>query len=172
MYKPLRLRNEKGKDLSNTWNSLCAWGPIAMLPIFQILGTKYNSKMITSLLDPKHVGFDLFTKIAFVYPHAVASLKVGKGVKSEGELIVSGTKGYVWIPAPWWKTEYFEVRYENPADNKRYFFQLDGEGIRNEIVNFVKSIETGDHLSHIDEEISTSIIQVVEDSSSSNIITI
>lgn len=166
------LEMKKGKDLSNTWNSLCAWGPIAMLPIFQILGTKYNSKMITSLLDPKHVGFDLFTKIAFVYPHAVASLKVGKGVKSEGELIVSGTKGYVWIPAPWWKTEYFEVRYENPADNKRYFFQLDGEGIRNEIVNFVKSIETGDHLSHIDEEISTSIIQVVEDSSSSNIITI
>ncbi len=49
-------------------------------------------------------------------------MKVGTGVKSEGELIVSGTKGYVYIPAPWWKTDYFEVRYGNAEDNRRYFF--------------------------------------------------
>ena len=41
---------------------------------------------------------DLFTRVTFVYEHAVASVKVGTGVKSEGELIVSGTKGYVYVP--------------------------------------------------------------------------
>ena len=43
--------------------------------------------------------------------------------KAEGELVIAGTKGYIYVPAPWWKTDYFEVRYENPEDNKRYFYQ-------------------------------------------------
>ena len=70
----------------------------------------------------------------------MASVKVGAGAKSEGSLVVSGTKGYVYVPAPWWKTGYFEIRYENPADNMRYFYQLDGEGIRYEWVSFLKMI--------------------------------
>ena len=110
------LEKKTGKPTEYTWNSICAWGPTAMLPIFQLLGSEYINKQITShLIAP---DFDSFTKVAFVYPHAVASLKVGKGVKSEGELIISGTKGYVYVPAPWWKTDYFEIRYENPANNK------------------------------------------------------
>ncbi|MDE5572095.1 MAG: adenylyltransferase/cytidyltransferase family protein, partial [Prevotella sp.] len=105
----LEVKTKRGTNLDEVWNSICAWGPTAMLPIFQLLGTEYVSKQITSHLIAE--DFDTFTKIAFVYPHAVASLKVGKGVKSEGELIISGTKGYIYVPAPWWKTDYFEIRY-------------------------------------------------------------
>lgn len=155
------LEKKSGKDLSNTWNSICAWGPTAMLPIFQLLGTKYISKQITSHLIADQ--FDSFTKIAFVYPKAVASLKVGKGVKSEGELIVSGTKGYIYVPAPWWKTDYFEVRYENSSNNKRYFYQLDGEGIRYEIVSFLKMIQMGRDFSYISKNNSGAIVKIIED---------
>lgn len=155
------LERHLGNPSPNTWNSICAWGPTAMLPIFQLLGTEYVSKQITSHLLAEH--FDSFTKIAFVYPNAVASLKVGKGVKSEGELIISGTKGYVYVPAPWWKTDYFEVRYENPVDNKRYFYQLDGEGIRYEIVSFLKAIQKGGELLYVEKEYSKSIIKEIED---------
>ncbi len=130
------LERKKGKDLSATWNSICAWGPTALLPVFQILGVDYVKKQMVSHLVSK--DFDSFSQISFVFPEAVATVKVGKGVKSEGELIVSGTKGYVYVPAPWWKTEYFEIRYENAANNKRYFYQLDGEGIRYEIVSFLR----------------------------------
>lgn len=154
------LEQKAGKDLSNTWNSICAWGPTAILPIFQLLGTNYLSKQITSHLIGEH--FDTFTKIAFVYPHAVASLKVGKGVKSEGELLISGTKGYIYVPAPWWKTDYFEVRYENPANNKRYFYQLDGEGIRYELVSFLKCIQSGSNVSYIDSSVSEAIVGIVD----------
>lgn len=157
------LEAKKGKDLYNTWNSICAWGPTAMLPIFQLLGTDYKSKTITSLMDNEHENFDLFTKIAFVYPHAVASLKVGKGVKSEGELIVSGTIGYIYIPAPWWKTDYFEVRYENSVNNKRYFYQLEGEGIRNEIISFLQAIHNNKTVTHIADTVSYKIIEVISD---------
>ena len=154
------LESKKDKDFSNTWNSICAWGPTAMLPVFQLLGTQYKDCQIISHLISEN--FDTFTKVAFVYPNAVASLKVGKGVKSEGELIISGTKGYVYVPAPWWKMDYFEVRKENPADNKRYFYQLDGEGIRYMIVSFLKAIESGKDYSYIGDEVSMATVEVVE----------
>ena len=101
--------------------------------------------------------------MAFVYPHAVASLKVGQGVKSEGSLVVSGTKGYIYVPAPWWKTDYFEVRYENPANNRRYFYQLDGEGLRYELVSFMKAIQSGRQQSYVDAHTSDAIVAVVSD---------
>ena len=157
----LERKTKRGTNLDEVWNSICAWGPTAMLPIFQLLGTNYVSKQITSHFIAK--DFDTFTKIAFIYPHAVASLKVGKGVKSEGELIISGTKGYIYVPAPWWKTEYFEIRYENPAENKRYFYPLEGEGIRYMILSFLKKVEHQNAFSYINEIESMSIVGVIDD---------
>ena len=78
-------------------------------------------------------------------------------------MVISGTKGYVYVPAPWWNTEYFEVRYEDPKNNKRYFYQLDGEGIRYELVAFVKAVETAKDYSNIPSEVSTAICEVCED---------
>ena len=128
----------KSKDQQR---SLYDWGANALLPVFQILGTNYkNKKIISKYSDDEKVN-DIFTKIEFLYDKATASIKVAEGAKSEGELIVTGTKGYIYVPAPWWKTDYFEVRYENPEDNKRYFYQLDGEGIRYELVEFSRSVK-------------------------------
>lgn len=158
------MQNADLKSLSNKWNSICAWGPTALLPVFQLLGVNYKTKTITSNFVDKEQKFDLFTKVAFVYNNAVASIKVGKGVKSEGELIISGTDGYVYVPAPWWKMDYFEIRREDPALNKRYFYQLDGEGIRYELVSFLKEIQDGGKsYSYIDKRISRAFIEVIED---------
>ena len=148
--------------LDNVWNSITAWGPTAMLPIFQLLGTEYTTCELTAHYIDEEKTFDIFAKAAFGYSKAVASMKVGNGVKSEGELIISGTKGYVYVPAPWWKTDYFEIRYENPAENKRYFYQLDGEGIRNELAAFIKSIERGKTDSFINRDVSVKIVEVME----------
>ena len=114
------------------------------------------------LMDGRE-DFDEFTNVSFVYEHAVANIKVGKAVKSEGELIISGTKGYIYVPAPWWKTDYFELRFENPADNKRYFYQLEGEGLRYELVSFLKSIENRKSFSYIEQSISCAVIKLIED---------
>ena len=157
------LMMKKGRNLTDTWNSICSWGPTALLPILQILGTEYNQMHIYSHLKESEDNFDLFTKISFSYPHAVASIKVGMGVKSEGELIISGTEGYIFVPAPWWKTDYFEVRYENPANNKRYFYQLEGEGIRYEMVSFLKTIETHKDFSCIETPVTKEIVKIIED---------
>lgn len=144
------------------WNSISYWGPTALLPIFNIFGTDYYSLQISSKAHVMDAKFDIFTNGSFIYKNGVASFKVGQGVKSEGEMIISGTKGYIYVPAPWWKTDYFEVRYENPTNNKRYFYHLDGEGIRYEIRSFLMQIEGKNSSSHVSPTISEGIVSVME----------
>lgn len=151
------------KDFNSSWSSITSWGPTALLPIFQLFGTDYLNKEIISLVSDEKSDNDLFTKINFYYKNAVASIKVGTGVKSEGELVISGTKGYAYVPAPWWKTDYFELRFENLEDNKKYFYQLDGEGIRYELVAFAKAIELNRNNSYINFEVSSEICKIMED---------
>lgn len=152
-----------------SWNSITAWGPTALLPIFELFGTDYLDKEIYSLFSKEQPNYDLFTKINFYYKNAVASIKVGKGIKSEGELIISGTLGHIYVPAPWWKLDYFEMRYENQEENKKYFYQLDGEGIRYELVAFAKAIELNKNNSYIDYSISQAICKIMEDHSKRNL---
>lgn len=140
------------------WSGIHEWGPTALLPVFELLGTDVKDFRITSHSTN---GKNDFTKIDFWFSKAVASIKVGDGVKSEGELIVSGTKGYIYVPAPWWKTDYFEIRYEDQSQNKRYFYQLDGEGIRYELVAFTRAIERGRAISNIDQNVSFAISDVM-----------
>ncbi len=154
---------EKKDNYTNKWNSICSWGPTGLLPIFQIIGTNYENKQINTMFFNKKVNYDGFTSINFVYKTAIANMKVGKGIKSEGELIITGTKGYIYVPAPWWKTDYFEIRYENSLDNKRYFYQLEGDGIRNELVSFVRAIASQRKPHNIDEKTSIAICQIMEE---------
>ena len=129
-------------ELTDRWNAREAWAPAAILVVLQILGCEFSDWRRTSFYAHGTSDFDLFTQYDFRYQSAVAIVKVDKGVKSEGDLVVSGTCGYIYVPAPWWKMDYFEVRYENPADNKRYFYQLEGEGIRNELISFVRNVSS------------------------------
>lgn len=147
---------------AKVWNSICAWGPTAMLPVFQVLGTDVKNLDISSVKFDDDETIDLFTKVNFTFKDAVASIKVGKGVKAEGELIISGTKGYIYVPAPWWKTDYFEVRYENANENVRYFNQLDGEGIRHQLLAFVRAVKQGNTKTYVDQETSIAISKVIE----------
>ena len=157
------LRYNKTDDsiTGANWGGMGEWGPIALLPIFQILGTDYTSSQIITRGEKGFVHEGEFTKMDFIYPSAVASMKVATGVKSEGELVISGTDAYVYVPAPWWKTDYFEIRYENPADNKRYFYQLDGEGFRFELITFAQAIANGASNSYISQDISRSLCKIM-----------
>lgn len=149
-------------ELNERWNARQAWAPAALLAVLQILGCDYEDCRRISFYAPETTDFDIFTKYDFKYKSAVATVKVGKGVKSEGELVVSGTKGYIYVPAPWWKMDYFEVRYENPADNRRHFYQLDGEGIRLELVEFTKMI-SGNGSNHVSAAESIAICGMMEE---------
>jgi glycerol-3-phosphate cytidylyltransferase len=108
-----------------------------LLPIFKLLGTNYRNVNFYSKMKN---DVDIYTKAVFRYDHALASFQVGLGVKTEGNMTIAGTKGYVYVPAPWWKTDYFEVRYEDQNLNKKYFYPFVGEGLRYEIKDFVAAV--------------------------------
>ena len=56
------------------------------------------------------------------------------------------------------------MRFENLQDNRRYFYQLDGEGIRYMVVNFLKAISSGKNINNnVPEHISLEISQIMDD---------
>lgn len=124
-------------DPSQAGGSLYELGSYTLLPIIKLMGCQYENLNIYSRMKD---GVDMFTRGVFRYPHATCSFKVGMGVKTEGNLVISGTKGYAYVPAPWWKTDYFELRYEDQNKNQKYFYKWDGEGLRYEIQEFVSCI--------------------------------
>lgn len=108
-----------------------------LLPIFKFLGTDFSKVDFYSKMKS---GVDIYTKAVLLYDNAIASFQVGLGVKTEGNMTIAGTKGYIYVPAPWWKTDYFEVRYEDQNMNKKYFYPYEGDGLRYEIKDFVSAI--------------------------------
>jgi predicted dehydrogenase len=131
-----------------------------LLPIFKFLGMEFRNINFYSKMKN---DVDMFTKAVFRYDHAVASFQVGLGVKTEGSMTVAGTKGYVYVPAPWWKTDYFEVRYEDQNQNKKYFYPFAGEGLRYEIKDFISSIlSNGSHFSKVSKNENVKMAEVQE----------
>ena len=106
-----------------------------LVAIIKLLGTGYTA-VTTSSIRPEGADVDTYSRIDVTYPHAFGSARVGLGVKAEGDLVVAGTKGYIYVPAPWWKTEYFEARFEDQRDNKKYYYKFDGDGLRYEVAEF------------------------------------
>lgn len=124
-------------DASQAGGAMNEHAPLNMMAIIKILG-KYYSKV--DFYSKIQNGVDIYTKVNVCYPHATASMTLGIGVKTEGNMIISGTKGYVYVPAPWWLTDFFEIRYENQTKNKKYFYSYDGDGLRYEIQEFMSMI--------------------------------
>ena len=114
-------------------------GSYVMLPIVKLLGTKDLRYEFHSVLNEN--GLDRFTKLDVYHGNQLATGRCGLGVKSEGELVISGTKGYIVTEAPWWKTSYFEIRYEDPNRRKRFSFDFDGDGLRYEIADFMYRVQ-------------------------------
>ena len=124
-------------DSSRFGGSMNENGCFPLLPIFRLLGTGYSKCYFVSKYKD---GVDIYTKGILFTKSASATFEVGLGAKTEGSLVVSGTKGYAYVPAPWWKTSYFELRYEDQNQNKKYFYPYAGEGLRYEIKEFVSAI--------------------------------
>lgn len=124
-------------DPKQAGGSMYELGSYPLLPILKLCGIHYENLNLYSRMKD---GVDMYTKGVFQYANAVCSFKVGLGVKTEGNLIISGTKGYAYVPAPWWKTDYFEFRYEDQNQNKKFFYKWDGAGLRYEIQEFISCI--------------------------------
>lgn len=113
-----------------------------LLAAMKLIGTDYRKASFCSYMDRAN-DVDMFTKVDLIYDKAVATCCVGLGVKTEGELIISGTKGYILVKSPWWKTQSFEARFEDPLDKRGYSYEFEADGLRYELMEFIRMIEEG-----------------------------
>ena len=124
-------------DPEQAGGSMFELGSYPLLPILRLMGTNYmNINIYSKMIN----GIDVYTRGIICYPNGVCSFQLGLGVKTEGSLVVSGTKGYAYVPAPWWLTDYYEFRFEDQNQNKKFFYKWDGAGLRYEIQEFVSCI--------------------------------
>lgn len=130
------LFNEQTRISGGSIESLVSY---PLLIVFKLLGINYEDISFTSHFEN---NIDIFTKIDLRYSNSIASATVAIKAKAESNLIIAGTKGYIYVPAPWWKTEFFEVCYENINNNNKYFYKFEGEGLRYELVEFIRTIQT------------------------------
>ncbi len=147
-------------DASMAGGGMTEDADFSLLPIMMLLGDNYNS---ISFVSKMKNGVDIYTRCMMTYPNATASFKIGLGIKTEGDLVISGTKGYLYVPAPWWKPSYFEVRFEDATKNKKYFYSYEGEGLRYELQEFVSNIFYGRSQNrHLPHQLTVSMAKVQE----------
>ena len=152
--------NLREMKLSMAGGSINELGSYVFLPMIKLLGCNIEEQHFYSYIKN---GIDYYTKGVFKYSHATASFKVGLGVKTEGELIITGTKGYIYVPAPWWKTDYFEMRFEDIRDTNKYFYKFEGDGLRYELLEFVSCISNGSTNRFLTATESMRIAKIIED---------
>ena len=135
-----RLADPKSRERTDAdyGGSFLEFGSYTLLPIIKLLGQNYQALHFNSICNEERL--DLYTKLQLEYPNGMASAKMGVGVKSEGQLVIAGTKGYILAPSPWWLTRRFEVHYENPNQVETYEPNFQGDGLRYEISEFVSKI--------------------------------
>ena len=133
---PTNTRELRDVEYGGSFTEL---GSYNLLPIVKLMGPDYKEVRFDYIKTEN--GLDLYTKASFVYENGFAMAKTGLGVKSEGQLLISGTKGYVLAKSPWWLTESFEVRYEDPNKVEKYFVKFLGDGLRYEISDFAYMIQ-------------------------------
>lgn len=135
-----KLENPLSRELTDViyGGSFTELGSYVLLPIIKLLGTNYEKLEFKDVRAEN--GLDIYTKAYLDYRDGLATAKVGLGVKSAGELLISGTKGYIKVDAPWWKTTSFEVHFEDSSMNEKYFSKFLGDGLRYEISDFVAAI--------------------------------
>lgn len=155
--------NIRELDINQAGGSITELGTYPLLAIIKLLGNNIEDVNYYSYFDNER-KVDLFTKFNIIYKDAIGTGKVGLGVKSEGDLIISGTKGYIYVPSPWWKTEYFEIRFEDFNDNKKYYYKFDGDGLRYELAEFISMINNKKFNSYkLSTKESIEIIKIIED---------
>ncbi len=139
-----KLEGKDTRELTDAvyGGSFTELGSYCLIPIMKLFGTDYRDLQFDTIRAD--AGLDLFTKVSLVFPRGLATATCGLGVKSEGRLLIAGTKGYIVAEAPWWKTAYFEVHYEEPSRVDKYSERFLGDGLRYEIRDFLNKINGND----------------------------
>lgn len=135
-----KLEDKNSRELTDKvyGGSFTELGSYCLLPVIKLFGCEYEDIRFESIYGADHI--DSFTKASMKFKKGLATITCGLGVKSEGRLLIAGTKGYIVAEAPWWKTTYFEVHFENETEVEKYSERFLGDGLRYEISDLLNQI--------------------------------
>ncbi|MCI9486932.1 MAG: Gfo/Idh/MocA family oxidoreductase [Lachnospiraceae bacterium] len=139
-----KLEDKGKREFTDTayGGSFTELGSYVLLPILDLFGGDYETVRFSEIWGANDL--DIFVKTDVAYRNYFASTLCGLGVKAEGRMMVSGTKGYILVRAPWWKTSHIEVHFEDPRRMVTYDFPFEGDGLRYEIREFTDWIKRKD----------------------------
>lgn len=136
-----RLTESPARELTSPFGgSVTELASTPLLAISKILDAVPEKSSIDTYMAPDG-GVDEFSRINLRFEHAISSVTVGLGVKSESHLTITGTRGSIYIPAPWWNTTDIYVSFEDPSQNQHYNFPFAGDGLRYAIAEFVSMMQ-------------------------------
>lgn len=135
-----KLEDTASRELTDVkyGGSFLELGSYCLLPVLKLMGRDYESITFDSIYGQENI--DIFTKASLKFKKGLATVTCGLGVKSEGRLLIAGTKGYITAEAPWWKTTYFEVHFEDASKVEKYSDRFLGDGLRYEISDMLNQI--------------------------------
>ena len=95
--------------------------------------------------DQKEDGYDISNRVLTTHKDgAIGLATVGIGMKLESDAVIAGTKGYLYIPAPWWLTKTFHFRFEDTHKSYTFKYEFEGDGLRYMISEFSSLIQRGE----------------------------
>lgn len=152
------VRELKDEKHGGSFTELASYN---LMTIMKLLGSDYKDVQFSSITADN--GVDIYTKAYFTYANCFATSKTGLGVKSDGQLLISGTKGYIRAQAPWWLMKEFEVCFEDIRENQVYKTNFKGSGLRYELGEFVARInQYQSSINRLPEDESIAIAEVIE----------
>ena len=135
------------KDYSDEFIAQGATNLLSSYPsllINKVLGKRQS----IDFFDQVENGYDFSNLIISRHKRGTLGVaRVATGTKSEGDAVISGTKGYIYIPAPWWLTKKFHVRFEDEHKSQTFNYEFEGNGLRYMIAEFTSLIQRGNRKS-------------------------
>jgi len=133
------IEDKKSREWQSPYGG--ATNELASYPL--LLAVKVLGKsMKINYFEHKEEDIDFANTIVCMHEDNCISIStVGIGIKSEGCAIISGTKGYIYIPAPWWLTKEFFIKFEDVNKTYKFHYEFEGDGLRYEISEFKSLIQ-------------------------------
>jgi len=97
-----------------------------------------------NFIDQIENNYDISNRAITKHENNIVGIStVGIGMKSNSDAIISGTKGFVHIPAPWWLTKEFKFKFEDTHKEYSFEYEFEGDGLRYMISEFISLIQRG-----------------------------
>lgn len=95
--------------------------------------------------DQRNKAYDISNRAISIHKKGIIGIStVGIEMKSDGHAIISGTKGFIYIPSPWWLTKEFFIKFEDLNKEMHFEYQFEGDGLRYMIAEFISLIRRGE----------------------------